>query len=38
MGTVVVSRGSGGTFLYSSNQLCLFTTEIKLSRAFCPNK
>ena len=28
MGTVVVSRGSGGTVLYTSNHLCLFTTEI----------
>ena len=27
MGTVVVS-GVGGTFLYTSNHLCLFTTEI----------
>ena len=28
MGTVVVSWGSGRTFLYISNRLCRFATEI----------
>ena len=47
MGTVVVSRGSGGTFLYTSNhyvflplkslKLLNLIIPLKLSRAFCPN-